>query len=323
MPVSSRCPVTPGLDEGGTDEVGEVGAAEEALGIGLRVLRTVCDAHAGEAERPRELGCAGRRGPDGAGHLAGVVGAEGVGQVAPRDHRDDRVEAGVDRRDGELDLSAVRPTDHPDARVVGVPLPVMGTSVPPDHRQRRDWFGVGVVGEGDAPRPTEERDQLAAGDAVDGRVVEGDLAVAATEPEAGVGEDGVAAAREQLADLGLVVLAAAEAVGGQDRGDAVLRRGPLREVEVADDVAVGLRRTRAHLEVQGLHRVGRRGGGRPLAGHGDGDEGRAREEGDGQGSRQSGHGRRTSGVRPRSRGPCSQRRFRACDSSTTRPRRTT
>ena len=100
---------------------------------------------------------------------------------------------------------------------------------------------VRVVGERDAGLAAEVADQLLGRLAVVVGVVERDLAVGAAEAEPGVGEHHVATVREGLADAGLVVLGPAEAVGGQDRRDAVGRRGGVRHVEVADDVARGRR----------------------------------------------------------------------------------
>ena len=130
-------------------------------------------------------------------------------------------------------------------------------------------------------RAAEVADELLRRLAVVVGVVERDLAAGAAEAEARVGQHGVAAGGEGLADPGLVVLRPAEAVGGQDGRHPVAAAGVGRRVEVADDVA-GLRPVGAgvHREVQGLDRVagGGTGAGR---GHGRGGD----EAGDaGQGS---------------------------------------
>ena len=84
----------------------------------------------------------------------------------------------------------------------------------------------------------------------------------AGETEAGVGQHGVAALREGPAEPGLVRLAAAEPVRGQDRGNACGRRRAVGLVEVGIDRA-GLRlpevvrasRDREGQAREGVHRV--------------------------------------------------------------------
>src|SRR5262249_29183827 len=84
----------------------------------------------------------------------------------------------------------------------------------------------------------DEVDQVGGGPAVPLGRVDLDRATAAAEAESRVGEDEVAVASEEVSLGSLVVLAAAEAVGGQDCRDG---RGGARgvgNVQVVDDVAV-------------------------------------------------------------------------------------
>ena len=110
-------------------------------------------------------------------------------------------------------------------------------------------------------------------------VVEGDLAVRAAEAQAGVRQHDVPAPGEGAAEVGLVVLRAAEAVGGEDRRLAVLPGGRRRAVQVVDDGADLAVAGRSDGDVDALAGHGDRGGGLRRAGAGRGQGG---DEGGGQ-----------------------------------------
>ncbi len=242
------------LRGGGAGLVPEVGAADVAGRVDRGVLRAVGDAGAEEQVDPLLLGDAG--GPVGDPvREVGVVRRERVGQVVPGDDRDQRVDPLVLHRHGVLDLAAVGAADHADARVAGR---LLGDEPDPVLRAVRPDVAL---------RAGQHVDHLLAGLAVVVRVVERDLAAGAREAEAGVGEDDVALLDEAAADGGLVavVLAAAEAVGGEDRRRLARPRGVVRLVEVGVDHAA-LVVVRAHRDVhrdvpQRVARGGVRGGG--------------------------------------------------------------
>ena len=260
---------------GDTGLVGEVRAPHVAARVGRRVLDAVGDADPEEERGPAHLLGARRAVADAlavGGGEARVVGRQRVGQVVPRDDRDDRVDARVDAGDGELHLTAVRAADHADARVV-LPVPtVVRDAVVADVGDP-----AAVVGPLAA---AEVGHQLLRRLAVPVGVVEGDLAVGAAEAETGVREHDVPALREGATEVGLVVLGAAEAVRGEDRRLAVRSGGGRRPVEVVDDgadlpVACG---ADGHVDALAAHR---HGGGR--LGRPGGSGGEAGDERGGQG----------------------------------------
>ncbi len=219
------------LGERGAGGVDEVRAADVALRVDLRVVDAVDDAQAEEQVGPQPLVHSGRAVGDPAGET-GVVRRERVGQVVPGDDRDQRVHPPVLHRHGVLHLAAVGAADHAHLRVVrDVAAPF------PGHGPHPALAAGGVVGVGVPPR--QHADQLAACLAVPVRVVEVDLAAGAAEPEPGVGEDHVALPHEAACGGPLlgVVLAAAEAVRGQDRRRAVPPVHAGRRVEVGADRA--------------------------------------------------------------------------------------
>jgi hypothetical protein len=184
-----------------------------------------------------------------------LFGRQRVGEVVPGDDRDDRVDPGVERRDGVLDLAAVGAADHADPRVAGG---LLGDVADPAG-------AAGAVVERVAAGAGEDVDHAAAGLAVVLRVVERDLAGGGAEPETGVGEHHVALVDEALPDGGLVavVLASAEPVGGEDRGRLVGGADVVRLVDVgADRARLVVVRAGPHLDGDRGDRVaGRRVGG--------------------------------------------------------------
>lgn len=181
---------------------------------------------------------------DARGVAVGGVGGEGVREVVPGDERDEGVDAGVDGGGGELHRAAVRAADHADARVAGA---VAG-----------DEVGAGAVVGGQGAG--EEVDEPGGGAAVGLRSVERYQAAGLAEAEARVDEAHVAALGEGLADGvgGAVVLAAAEAVRGEDGGRGVLGVHSGRPVEVGVDGTTPAARLDG--EPQRGHGVGAGGG---------------------------------------------------------------
>ena len=123
-----------------------------------------------------------------------VVGSQGVAQVVPGDQGDHGVDPEVDRRQRKLEATAVRPTPGAHPRVIGAVLD-------------------------DVVSSRDEVDHVGGSPAIPLGRVDLDGAAAASEAEPRVGEDQVAVAREEVGLGGLVILAAAEAVGGQNGRD--------------------------------------------------------------------------------------------------------
>jgi hypothetical protein len=157
----------------------------------------------------------------------------------PGDQRDDRVEPVgalrvLEPGGGELDLPAVGAPGHADGRVE----PVAFRAVLADHLVDHDPLAGRVVDGLDRTVAAEEADQLGGRGPVVLPVVERDRAgIAVDEPDAGVGERHVAVLAEALGEVGLVLLRAAEAVGGQQRRRPVALGHPGGDVEIGVDLA--------------------------------------------------------------------------------------